>query len=355
MKKCLFSILIIFLFSNFFLQSEVLTSFPDVLKPSSMVLDGDKLYIVENVNVSIYSMKDFKLIKKFGKQGEGPQEFNRFVSVFPLNDKLLINSFGKISYYTKNGDYIKEIKTKSGIVISYFPLNDKFVGYSFSAKDKTRYRSINLYSPTLEKISTIITQEDDNQIGKGQINILHSTLTLTTFDNKLYIVNGKDFEVKVFNKDAKKIYSIKRDYKKVKFTDKDKQMIYDEIKSNPQQKQYFEMIKKMMVFPDFYPSIASVFERDNILYIMTFKRDKEKYEFFMYDPDGKFLEHLFIPFSFQSPMRPNPFSIQNGNLYQLIENEDEEWELVQNSIFSSKEKFNQITEQVKKKSKLKHK
>ena len=54
-------------------------------------------------------------------------------------------------------------------------------------------------------------------------------------------------------------------------------------------------------------------------------------------------------------MRPFPFSIQNGYLYQLTENEDEEWELVKNAIFSSKEKFNQLTEKVKRSSKLKHK
>ena len=48
---------------------------PDLMKPQLILLDKTQMYITEDTSIFIYSLKDFKLIKKFGKRGEGPQEF----------------------------------------------------------------------------------------------------------------------------------------------------------------------------------------------------------------------------------------------------------------------------------------
>ncbi len=303
-------------------------------------------------------MKDFKLVKKFGKAGEGPQEFNRFAAITPLKDKLLINSMNKLSYFTKDGKYIREIKTKGGFAFLYLPLGDKYVGRGIGNKDNTRYVSINLYDKNLNKIDTLLNQEDDNQFAKGSLKILNSSLNYMTFNDKLYLVNGSDFEVKVYDSSAKEIMTIKRDYKREKFTEENKQAVFDVIKNSPQQKQFFDVIKKMAVFPKEWPAIASVFERDNIIYVSTFKSsDKTKYEFFLFDANGKFIHSMYIPLKFQTALQPYPMSIKNGNLYQLIENEDdEEWELHRSFIHNTNlTKFSEVTENVKTSSKLKHK
>ncbi|MCK4890840.1 MAG: hypothetical protein KAS97_12975, partial [Candidatus Aminicenantes bacterium] len=310
-------------------NGEVIATFPDLLKPTGLVIDNDNLFVTEDITIYIFSMKDFKLVKKFGKAGEGPQEFNRFAAITPLKDKLLINSMSKLSYFTKDGEYIREIKTKGGFAFLYQPLGDKYIGRGVSNKDNTRYVSINLYDKDLNKIKTLLNQEDDNQFAKGSLKILNSSLNYMTFNDKLYLVNGSDFEIKVYDSSAKEIMTIKRDYKREKFTEENKQAVFDVIKNSPQQRQYFDVIKKMAVFPKEWPAIASVFERDNIIYVSTFKSsDKTKYEFFLFDSNGKFIHSMYIPLKFQTALQPYPMSIKNGKLYQLIENEDEEeWEL----------------------------
>lgn len=358
MTKAIILTTALILILTFGLSGEVVTTFPDLLKPTGLVIDKDNLYVTEDVTIYIFSMNDFKLIKKFGKKGEGPQEFNRFAAITPLKDKLLINSMSKISYYTKDGEYIKEIKVKGGISFLYQPLGDKYVGRGINQKDGTRFVSINLYDKDLNKIKTLINQEDDNQFGKGVIKILNSSLNYTTFNDKLYLVNGSDFEIKVFDKTAKEVITIKRDFKKRKFTEEDKQMIFDEIKNSPQQRQFFDALKKMAVFPKEWPAIASVFERDNIIYVSSFRsKDKTTYEFFLFDENGKFIHSMFIPMKFQTALQPYPMSIKNGKLYQLIENEDEEeWELHASFIHNTNlTKFSEVTENVKTSSKLKHK
>ncbi len=358
MKNIALIIIIILILLPGSVNGEIISTFPDLLKPTGLVIDDNNLYVTEDITVYIFSMKDFKLVKKFGKKGEGPQEFNGFVAITPLKDKLLLNSMSKISYFTKDGEYIREIKTKGGFAFLYQPLGNKYVGRGISAKDNTRYVSINLYDKDLNKVKTLLSQEDDNQFAKGTLKILNSSLSYMTFNDKLYLVNGSDFEIKVYDSSAKQIMTIKREYKRSKFTEEDKQAIFDVIKNDPRQKQYFDIVKKMAVFPKEWPAIASVFERDNIIYVSTFKsKDKTKYEFLLFDVNGKFIHSMYIPLKFQTALKPYPMSIKNGKLYQLIENEDdEEWELHRSFIHNTNlTKFSEITENVKTSSKLKHK
>jgi len=358
MKKIIFVFVLMSVLLSGTVKSEIIATFPDILKPTGIVIDGDYIYISEDVTIFIYSMKDFKLIKKFGKKGEGPGEFNRFATITPLKDKLLINSMNKISYYTKDGEYLKEMKVKGGFSFLYQPLGDNYIGRGVGQKDGTRYVSINLYDKNLNKTKTLLNQEDDNQFTKGSLKILNSTLSYMTYNDKLYLVNGSDFEIKVFDKTAKEIFVIKRDYKRRKFTSEDKEDIYEVIKTNPQSKQYFEFIKKMAVFPKEWPAISGVFEKDDIIYVSTYRSEnKTKYEFFFFDNNGKFIHKLFIPLKFQTALQPYPLSITDGKLYQLIEDEDEEiWELHKSFIHNLKlTKFGNFTEKVKTSSKLKHK
>ena len=315
------------------IQAKKVATFSDLLKPSRMVIEDDKIYITEDTTIYIYSSQDYHFIKKFGKAGEGPQEFLRFALVVPHQDHLIINSMGKISIYSPEGEFVKEIKAAGGINFNYLPLGKNFVGVSVSLEDNTRYESINLYGPDLKKIKTILKRESDTQPTKNVIKILNSTLQHMTFDDKLYIVNGNGFEIKVYDQNIKELMVIKRDYKRVKFGEEDKKKLFEELESNPRTKQYMEVLRRMAVFPSTYPAIVALFERDDFIYVMTYRREGDTYEFFIFDGNGNFLKKVFIPFVFQTAMQPYPFSIKDGKLYQLIENEDtEEWELHQNPI-----------------------
>lgn len=328
MKRVGLFILLAGVFLPLTLQGKKVAIFPELLKPRGMVIEYDRIYVTEETTVYVYSARDYSLIKKFGKSGEGPGEFLRFVAVTPHGDNLLINSVGKISLYNKDGEFIKETRAAGGFNFMYQPLGKNYVATGISVEDNTRYESINLYDPELKKIKTLLKRESDTQPNKGVIKILHNTLRYLTFDNKLYVVNGQDFEIKVYDLDGKELMTIQRDYQRVPFGDEDKERIFQEIQRDPRQKRFLDTIKKMAVFPDHYPAIVALFQRDDFIYVMTFRRQGDKYEFFVFDGNGNFLEKTFIPFVFQTAMNPYPFSIKDNRLYQLIENIDtEEWEL----------------------------
>jgi hypothetical protein len=84
----------------------------------------------------------------------------------------------------------------------------------------------------------------------------------------------------------------------------------------------------MLKFRDDFPAIQFFLVDNGRIYIQTYLKKDDKYEFFIYDLEGKLIKRLFFPVKFQDALKPNPFDIEDNTFYQLIENEDEEeWEL----------------------------
>lgn len=70
-------ILILLLFINLVFAAKI-TTFPDLLKPGRLIVDGKQIFITEGTTIRIYSLEDFSLQKKFGKMGEGRRGNNRY-------------------------------------------------------------------------------------------------------------------------------------------------------------------------------------------------------------------------------------------------------------------------------------
>ncbi len=326
MKKNILVFIIVFMIFVSFGFSKKVTTISEVLKPSTITIGDEQMYIVENTSIYIYSLKDFKLKKKFGKDGEGPGEFKAFAIVTPQKDSILINSFGKLSYYTKDGILKKELKTKSGIgSFLFYPLKNGFIGRGFTTEDKKFYFTVNLFDSDLNKGKELYRMISPFQ-QTGKINILSRSLIYQIHSDKIFITGKEGFWLVILDNTGKKLYSIAReDYKRRKFTSEDEKKFREVLKSRF--KAQYDRFKSRISFPDYFPEIFKFFIADNKIYISTWKRENEKIEFFIYGLKGKLLKHVFIPFVFQDALESYPEAIKNGKLYQLIENDDEEWEL----------------------------
>ena len=108
-------VFIVFLFLIFSIHGKKIAKLEELIKPDIMFMGNGRMYITEGASIFIYSLKDYKLIKKFGKEGEGPKEFKISpfgapMLVYPFEDKIFINSNAKISYFTQDGEFIKEVR-----------------------------------------------------------------------------------------------------------------------------------------------------------------------------------------------------------------------------------------------------
>jgi hypothetical protein len=321
--------MLIFFFFSSAAHAKKLAALPDLLEPLRLTIDTDRFYVTEDTSVYIYSMKDFKLVKKFGKSGEGPQEFNGNVpiQVVPRADDLMINSFGKISFYSKDGIYQRELKASS-ISIFFRPLGKQFVGYGFIQDDKSAYITINFFDASLKmgneiyrKKRFILQSRDINPIATSRGPLFYIS------GNKIF-VDGEDGVILCFDNTGKKVLSIDPKIEKRKVTEEDKERYRNFYKNNPRTREAYENLKHRIKFPDCFPPIQFYLVMDNTIYIVTYKKEGENSECIVFDTQGKLLKRTMIPLLYGTAIDPYPTDIKNGKLYQLIENGDEgEWEL----------------------------
>lgn len=331
MKKTIFILLL--LFASFNTQGKVVYVFDDLLTPDRMVIGEEYLYVNEEFSIIIYSLKDYSFVKKIGKKGEGPGEFVGYLRLSLYDNHLYVNSVGKLSIFEKNGVMVKEIKSKDSTSGIFTPLNNKFVAQGFEIdKDRNRFSLLNVYNKDLVKESTIIREPHRSSFEKGVVIVFDTTFNFHVLGKKVYLVNGREFKIDVYDKFLKKEMEIERDYKRIKFGEKDKKKVVDNLLTNPRLKPFAEEILKRQRYPDFYPAILGLYDNGDYLFVMTYMWEGSNIEFMIYDRKGKFIKQLFIPFKMKSIFRAFPWSIKGDKFLQLIENEDEEWELHENLL-----------------------
>jgi hypothetical protein len=159
----------IFFLSSFIFGAKIVP-LDEVEYPKSMIVEGGRVYLAEVEHIYIYSSTNFKLLKKFGKQGEGPEEFKIFPQGFGLRiavhpDYLLVSSMAKVSLFTRDGEFKKEIKQIRSLAC-YLPLGNKYVGNSSRRTEKTRFQTINLLDENFEIVKELYKIEIKRVIWK---------------------------------------------------------------------------------------------------------------------------------------------------------------------------------------------
>jgi hypothetical protein len=311
--------------------AEKAATLTELMKPGTIQVDSSRLYVTEGASIYIYSLKDYKLLKKFGREGQGPMEFaihpRMQLSLDVSTDELIVNSLGKLSYFSKDGTFKREIKAT--LTSSLFkPMGNQFIGLGQVFDKQKMYNTVNFYDSNLKKIKEIY-RADSGLKGPGKgIVAIQKVFWFQYYDNKIFLPGEGDASIDAFDKNMKKLFTIRVESKKRKVTEEFKKEVIDYIKTSPQTKDIYEILLKPVRFPGYFPIIQFFFGADNILYVMTWIRENEKNQFHTFDMKGKFLKKLWIPLVYQNYLQPFPLAVKNGKLYQVIENMDEEiWEL----------------------------
>lgn len=310
-----------------------LATLPGLFRPYLIMMDNEQLYVLDAAVVSIYSLKDFSLRSKFGKEGEGPEEFKlnpnkEDLFLFPHPDYLLISSLGKVSFYTKDGKFIKELRTETAMMSgNYQTIGDKFAGMGMSRGGNASVTlTINLVDEKFNKTKEIYSQ---NFMERGGMTFPMVFPMFFVEDNKIIAPGGEEFALNILDGDGNKIAAVTRDYSQLKVGDDYKKSVHNFFKTSPATKDIYDVFfKNTLKFTEYFPAIRFFVVDKGKIYIQTYLEEDGKQEFFIYDLKGKFLKRLFLPITFRDVLRPYPLTVKNDTLYQLLDNEDEEeWEL----------------------------
>jgi len=336
MSKKPFSLLLIMLIVAVFSIGAKSITLPDLLNPSAIFIDGDRCYVVEKLNVCIYSTNDFKLIAKFGKEGSGPQEFQVFpmggfrsIDLHVMPEKLLINSVNKVSYFKKDGTYISELKPASHGWL-FAPIGTGYIARRTLAEVNIRYQCYYLYDSDFKMIKEVYRERDFFQLNQKLDVVSRRPAIFYTHDNKLLIDDKGEGLVHVFDPTGKEIFTVRHDFPKVAFTKEHENKLVEFFLADPYIRPQYEASKNMVSFPSYFPYIWSHSAGDHQLYVLTYETQGDLNKIYIFDlnKQGAFIRSVFLPLVQMSAELPYPYVISGGKLYQLVESlDDEEWEL----------------------------
>jgi hypothetical protein len=330
MGKKLQVVIQVLLLSNVFFAAKVAV-LPEVLHPYGFRVDGDRFFVTQGITIFIYSTKDYKLIKQFGKEGEGPGEIlldrrtgNDEIGISIRPDYLIVNSVFKVLYFTKDGNYVKEYKIAETGGRMVEPLGNQFVGKTFHNKEGVIYHGVAIYDANLEKVKEIYHHKHGWQGSKMEFNPL--TIEQAAFeicDDKIFVLDGDRTMIIVFNSKGEKLFTITHNDEMVKFTDKHKEEIVQNYRFNPSWKAYYEMKKRFFMFPEYFPPIRWYYidPLEKKVYLETEKVENQKRRYIVYDFKGKLIKKVMLTCE-QVNILGKLTAFHGGKCYQLFENED---------------------------------
>lgn len=336
MKKILILsfILISSLFINIYASEPV--GLPELTRPSMFIVNYDRIYVLEEATVRVYSLEDFTLIKKFGRAGEGPKEFKysggdgRPLSMSFFKGQLIVNSEMKMSFFDKDGVYITE--TKVAVDRLLFPINSKYLGIGPTATEKNaQCIGFTIYDGQFKSPQVIFIS--DVEIN----NPTRFVLPITSFTynpvhkGKIYVNSSSDeFRINVYDIEGNNEYTIEKKYPKIKIPGHFRNDALEFFKTHPMFKSAFDYLKRILHIREYYPPIRDLQIVDDHLYILTFKRKGDLWELIKLDLKGNEKGRTFIPLTEYEYFTWYPvfYSVYKGKVYTLVEDEEDEvWKI----------------------------
>ncbi len=315
---------------------------PEVMKPQVLTVSGNHLFVMDGAVIYKYALPELKLLKTFGRQGEGPGELKVTPlwhnTITLLKDSLMVDGFDKIVYFSKEGKLIKE-RRKPTKILQLTPLPNGFLGMDQThMEDKTQFQVLRLYDSAYKIIKELARNESPAQSEVKLTFAIPDILNYCIYDNKIFIENSREgFVIDVFDSTGKKLYQVRKDMKKIPVTTEHRVEAENIFKSDPFVREIgYENFKRnfsKVRFPKYFPPIQNIDVADNKLYVRTFRRKKGKEECLVMDLRGNILFKTFLPRVSYAPFIARLtgikyYTIHNGRFYYLEENlEKEEWGL----------------------------
>lgn len=323
--------LIFLVFKNgFSSQLSVIVDLKALENPVYLAANQDLLLIGDNQKVRMYAIKEFKPIKTIGRKGEGPGEFRGVVCPQILSNSIMIGSVGKVSFFDLSGNLIEEHKARSSRS-NIKKIGTKYVSDSIKMEEDDFYISYNIYGSDFTREKTFYTGKW--AIHKNKKRDLFEIYFFDVHENRIVFAHRQGFNIEILDENGSSLHTIKMNPPRIPFTDKDMNRIIKDMAATAKNKGYIQYIKERSIIPEYFPDIRTCRVADGKIYVVTYLKKDDRSECLIFNMKGRKLNRIFIPLKDTSPLNTPPFTIDDGRLYQLVENfEKESWQLIVDKI-----------------------
>jgi len=229
--------------------------------------------------------RDGRFVNSFGPKGQGPGELEWPNHIaLDTEDHVFISDGFRIIKYDKNGDFIKSYPiTKGEFIITSGPREKLIVlENSFDAVNSKQLFFLKVANLDLEGRKFI--DQYGFEMRRDKIRATEPLFCWSASRNNIFVANeDKGNEIWVYDFEGKLIRKIRKDYRKILFSESDKEKI---LKPLP------EALRKISYFPEFHPPFQSlVAGEDGTLLVQTFEPGQSQGEFMfdIFNEEGVFV------------------------------------------------------------------
>lgn len=307
-------------------SAELVAKLPQVMNPFFLTIADGRVYIVENsVEVHIYTLgpQGVAFIKTFGREGQGPGEFDFIYTVRPFNDHLDIPGSYKLARFTLDGDYLSEVKVTVGVFKGgVYRFGDGYVARDLLLDKKGATTTICLYDKDFNLVKEIGARSVSE--GPDKINLVSDYFAPRVVGDQLYVIDaGRESVVGVYDRNGIRQKEVRLPLKPLKMTASLKEAVIKPLKETWPGPTRWEDFEKRLFFPDQTPGLDYFEVCDGKFVTRTYKYLQDLVEFVAFDLEGQELKRLDLPFTGRLS-NGILFCFYQGRYYYLRENPDEE-------------------------------
>jgi hypothetical protein len=288
------------------------------------------MYIVEDsVAVHIFKLgpEGVSFVKTFGRAGQGPGEFDYIYTVRPFKDHLDIPGSHKLARFSPDGDYISEVAVIVGVFKgAAYRLGDGYVVRDLNFDEKGSTTTIRLYDKNFKLVKEIGARTASE--GLTKINVVDDYFAPRVAGDRLYVIDAaRDSVVTVYDRNGVTQEKVRLPLEPLKMTDTLRAAVIKPLKDSWTGPTRWEDFEKRLFFPNQTPGLDYFEVLDGKFVARTYKYQKDKVEFALFDEQGRELKRLYLPFTGRLS-NGILFCFFQGRYFYLRENPEEEvWEL----------------------------
>jgi len=311
-------------------SAELVAKLPQVMNPFFLTIADGRMFIVENdVAAHIFTLdaKGISFVKTFGREGQGPGEFDFIYMIRAFKDHLDIPCSHKLARFSLDGDYISEVAiTVGGFKGAFYRLGDGYVVRDVNFDEEGTTTTIRLYDKDLKLIKEIGSRTEPRNIMK--INLVANYYAPRVFGDRLYVIDAaQNTVVTVYDRNGVKQKEVRLPLEPIKMTAALREAVIKPIKDGWTGPMSWADYEKRLFFPDETPGLDYFEILDGKFVSRTWRYRQDKVEFALFDERGRELRRLDLPFTGRLS-NGILFCFYQGRYYYLRENSDEEvWEL----------------------------
>jgi hypothetical protein len=311
-------------------SAELVAKLPQVQNPFFITIADGRMYIVENaVSAHLYTLgpKGASFIKTFGREGQGPGEFDFLYLVRAFKDHLDLPGSHKLARFSLDGNYVSEVAVTVGSFKgAVYRLGEGYVVRDFNFDDKGTTTTIRLYDKDFKLVKEIGARKTSQ--GMPKINLVSDYYAPRVVGDQIYVIDAaKESIITVYDRNGIRQKEVRLPLAPIKMTEALREAILKPMREDRDRMLSWADYEKLLFFPDQTPGLDYFEIFDGKFVARTYQYRRDAVEFAVFDQQGRELKRLDLPFTGRIS-NGVLFCFYQGRYYYLRENiEEEVWEL----------------------------